>query len=63
MALMVGTTILLVAGYGLRMIGVPPTAEEIIRIFLYIVLTVIYGAFWMGLVMLFSTTGSFRYPF
>ncbi len=54
MALMVGTTILLVAGYGLRMIGVPPTAEEIIRLFLYVFLTIVYGAFWMGLAMLFS---------
>jgi len=36
------------------MIGVPPTAEEVIRLFLYGVLTVIYGAFWMGLAMLFS---------
>ncbi len=54
MTLIVGTTLLLVAGYGLRMIGVPPTAEEIIRLFLYGVLTVVYGAFWMGLSMLFS---------
>jgi ABC-2 type transport system permease protein len=46
--------LLLVAGYGLRMIGVPPTAEEIIRLFLYLVLTIIYGAFWMALAMLFS---------
>jgi ABC-2 type transport system permease protein len=53
-ALMVGTTLLLVAGYGLRMIGVPPTAEEIIRLFLYFVVTIAYGAFWMGLSMLFS---------
>jgi ABC-2 type transport system permease protein len=54
MTIMVGTTLLLVAGYGLRMIGVPPTADEIIRLFIYLVLTVIYGAFWMGLAMLFS---------
>jgi ABC-2 type transport system permease protein len=54
MALIVGTTILLVAGYGLRMIGVPPTAEEIIRLFLFLVIIIIYGAFWMGLAMLFS---------
>jgi len=53
-AIMVGTILLLVAGYGLRMIGVPPTAEEIIRLFLYFVLTIIYGAFWMGLSILFS---------
>ncbi len=54
MTLIVGTTLLLVAGYGLRMIGVPPTAEEIIRLFIYGVLTVVYGAFWMGLSILFS---------
>ena len=36
------------------MIGVAPNAEEIIRLFLYFVLTVIYGAFWMGLAILFS---------
>ena len=45
---------LLVSGYGLRMIGVPPAAEEILRLFIYIVLIIIYGAFWMGLAMLFS---------
>ncbi len=49
------TTILLVSGFGLRMIGVPPTAEEIIRIFLYLGFSVVYGAFWMGLGILFST--------
>ncbi|MCK4273778.1 MAG: ABC transporter permease subunit [Dehalococcoidales bacterium] len=54
MIIMIGTTLLLVAGYGLRMIGVPPTAVEIIRLFLYLVITVVYGAFWMGLSMLFS---------
>ena len=54
LALMVVITLLLVSGYGLRMIGVPPMAEEIIRLFVYIVLIVIYGAFWMGLAMLFS---------
>lgn len=46
--------LLLVSGYGLRMIGVPPTAEEIIRLFIYLFLTIIYGAFWMGLAVLFS---------
>ena len=54
LSIMVATMLLLVAGYGLRMIGVPPTAEEVIRLFLYLCLTIIYGAFWMGLAMLFS---------
>lgn len=54
LTIMVTTIMLLMAGYGLRMIGVPPTAEEIIRLFIYIVFTIIYGGFWMGLAMLFS---------
>ncbi len=52
--IMLFATMLIVAGYGLRMIGVPPSSEEIIRLFLYLILTVIYGAFWMGLAILFS---------
>jgi ABC-2 type transport system permease protein len=54
LAIMVVTTLLLVSGYGLRMIGVPPSAEEIIRLFIYLVLAIIYGGFWMGLAILFS---------
>ena len=54
MSLMIGSAVLLMAGYGLRMIGVPPTAEELIRLFSYMVITVVYGAFWMGLAMLCS---------
>ena len=54
LSIMMAATILVVSGYGLRMIGVPPTAEEIIRLFIYLVFTVIYGAFWMGLAILFS---------
>jgi ABC-2 type transport system permease protein len=54
LAIMVGAIILIVGGYGLRMIGIPPTAEEIVRIFIYFLAAVIYGAFWMGLAILFS---------
>ncbi len=54
LTVMITTTLLLVSGYGLRMIGVPPTAEEIIRLFIYLVLTIVFGAFWMGLALLFS---------
>jgi len=54
LSIMVGTMILVVSGYGLSMIGVPPTAEEIIRLFIYLFLTIIFGAFWMGLAILFS---------
>ena len=54
LTIMVTTMLLLVGGYGLRMIGVPPTAEEIIRLFLYLFLIIIYGSFWIGLAILFS---------
>lgn len=54
LSVMVATMMFLVAGFGLRMIGVPPTAEEVIRLFFYLFLTIVYGAFWMGLAILFS---------
>ncbi|MFC1916155.1 ABC transporter permease [Chloroflexota bacterium] len=54
LSIMVGTMLLLISGYGLKMIGVLPTAEEIIRLFLYLFFTIIYGAFWLGLAILFS---------
>jgi ABC-2 type transport system permease protein len=67
MALMIATAIMLVAGYGLFMIGVPPTPEEMIRLFMYGFITLVYGAFWLGLSMLFSvvfrrTAGSLMVP-
>ena len=54
LTIMMTTAILLVSGYGLRMLGVPPTAEEIIRLFFYLVFIIVYGAFWIGLSILFS---------
>jgi len=54
LSIMMAATLLIVSGFGLRMIGVPPSAEEIIRLFIYLVSIVIYGAFWMGLAILFS---------
>jgi ABC-2 type transport system permease protein len=54
LSMMVAIGVLLVSGFGLRMIGVPPNSEEIIRLFLYLVMATVYGAFWVGLAMLFS---------
>jgi ABC-2 type transport system permease protein len=48
------TSMLLIGGIGLRLIGVPPSSEEFIRLFIYLVSIIIYGAFWVGLAMLFS---------
>ncbi len=44
----------IIAGVGLTSIGVPPTSEEILRIFFFIFICVVYGGFWMGLSILFS---------
>ena len=51
---------LLVMGAGLISIGIPPTAEEFIRVILFIVLSVVYVAFWLNLAILFSVL--FRQP-
>lgn len=45
---------LLLAGLGLRMIGVPPTGDEVMRLLLYFGVAVVYVAFWMSLAILFS---------
>lgn len=44
----------LVLGAGLVAIGIPPTAEEFIRIMIYTVLSIIYISFWLNLSILFS---------
>lgn len=43
-----------VAGMGIFITGVPPTGEEIVRLLLYLVLSIIHMAFWLALSMLFS---------
>jgi ABC-2 type transport system permease protein len=54
LAILVLSIVVLVAGMGLRMIGVPPNAEEILRLFAFVFVSIIYGAFWMSLAILFS---------
>jgi ABC-2 type transport system permease protein len=51
---MISSIIFIIIGIGIRAIGVPPTSEEILRIFIFIIICIIYGAFWMSLSMLFS---------
>ena len=55
LTILIISIVTLVAGLGLRMIGVPPEAEEILRLFMFIVISILYGAFWMSLAILFST--------
>ena len=45
---------LLVVGFGLLAIGIPPTGEEVLRIFFFSVVSIVYVAFWLNLSILFS---------
>jgi ABC-2 type transport system permease protein len=54
-AIMLLTTVLLGGAMGLRIIGIFPSSEEMLRIFFFLVIGVVYGAFWLGLAILFST--------
>ncbi len=52
--------VFLVTGIGLIAIGIPPTVEEFSRIVCFLVLSVLYVAFWLNLSVLFSVR--FRQP-
>lgn len=54
LAILLASIVILISGMGLRMIGVPPTAEEILRLFAFLFVSIVYGAFWMALAVLFS---------
>jgi len=50
----------LVMGIGLISIGIPPSPEEFLRIVFFILLSIVYVAFWLNLSILFSVR--FRQP-
>lgn len=53
-AIMIGAIILIITGLGLIMMSVVPGLEEIWRILIYLVISVCYISFWLGLAILFS---------
>jgi ABC-2 type transport system permease protein len=55
-SIMVVSVVLLIAGLGMGFlkIGVAPTSEEAWRLLFFVFITIIYGAFWLGLSILFS---------
>jgi len=55
LAIMLTTTILIIGGIGLLQLGVAPTSEEVARLLLFWGTSILYGAFWLGLAILFST--------
>jgi len=53
-AVMLVSISLVLSGLGLRLIGIPPTGDETLRLILYLIVAVFYVAFWMALAILFS---------
>lgn len=53
-AVLVTSIVAIVGGLGLRMIGIAPSGEEVLRLLLFIIVTIVYGAFWLGLAIMFS---------
>jgi ABC-2 type transport system permease protein len=53
-AIMLVSIVLVISGLGLRVLGVVPGIEEAWRIIIYLVISIIYVSFWLGISMLFS---------
>ena len=51
---MLVSIVLLISGLGLRLIGVVPGPEEIWRLVIYLILSIFYICFWLGISILFS---------
>lgn len=60
LALALSAIWLLIIGMGLLQLGVPPTGEETLRIFWFLLVNIFYGGIWLALAMLFSII--FRQP-
>jgi ABC-2 type transport system permease protein len=52
--IMLVAIVMLISGLGLRLVGVVPGPEEIWRLALYLVISIFYISFWMGISILFS---------
>ncbi len=53
-AIMFTSLILLISGLGLLTIGVVPGLEEVLRVIVYLIISICYVSFWLGVAILFS---------
>ncbi len=53
-AIVLVATVLLISGLGIRLIGVVPGVEEVSRLAIYVIISLLYISFWLGISILFS---------
>jgi ABC-2 type transport system permease protein len=53
-AIMLVSIVLVISGFGLALVGVVPGIEEIWRLFIYLIISIFYISFWLGIAILFS---------
>jgi len=53
-SIMLLAIVLLISGLGLTLIGVVPGPEEILRLFIYLLISIFYISFWLGISIFFS---------
>jgi ABC-2 type transport system permease protein len=46
--------VLIISGLGIRLIGVVPGEEEVLRLVIYVIISILYVSFWLGISILFS---------
>ena len=52
--IMMVSIILVITGLGMLIFGIVPEVEEVFRIFVYLIISIIYISFWLGVAILFS---------
>ena len=53
-AIVLVAIVLIISGLGIRLIGVVPGAEEVLRLLIYLITSILYVSFWLGISILFS---------
>jgi len=53
-AMVLVAIVLIISGLGIRLIGVVPGSEEVWRLAIYLITSILYIAFWLGISILFS---------
>jgi ABC-2 type transport system permease protein len=53
-AIVLVAIVLIISGLGIRLIGVVPGSEEALRLLIYLIISILYISFWLGISILFS---------